>query len=65
MHFQFEMFVFREIWRALFSYNTRFEIRPLTLLPTNLRPLFNPFMNNAEKRPKIVKNLVVLTPQDF
>ena len=22
------MFVFREIWRALFSCNTRFEIRP-------------------------------------
>ena len=23
------MFVFRKIWRALFSCNTRFEIRPL------------------------------------
>ena len=29
------MFVFREIWRALFSWNTRFEIRPFDLLPTN------------------------------
>ena len=28
-----EMFVFRKIWRALFSCNTRFEIRPFTLLP--------------------------------
>ena len=27
------MFVFREIWRALFSCNTRFEIRPFALLP--------------------------------
>ena len=30
-----EMFVFRKIWRALFSCNTRFEIRPFALLPTN------------------------------
>ena len=29
------MFVFRKIWRALFSCNTRFEIRPFILLPTN------------------------------
>ena len=27
------MFVFRKIWRALFSWNTRFEIRPFVLLP--------------------------------
>ena len=31
------MFVFRNIWRALFSCNTRFEIRLFVLLPTNLR----------------------------
>ena len=30
-----EMFVFRKIWRALFSCNTRFEIRPFTLLSMN------------------------------
>ena len=30
------MFVFRKIWRALFSWNTRFEIRPFALLPTKL-----------------------------
>ena len=30
------MFVFRKIWRALFSSNTRFEIRPFALLSTNL-----------------------------
>ena len=29
-----EMFFFRKIWRALFSWNTRFKIRPLALLPT-------------------------------
>ena len=29
-----KMFVFRKIWRALFSWNTRFEIRPFVLLPT-------------------------------
>ena len=28
------MFIFRKIWRALFSCNTRFEIRPFALLPT-------------------------------
>ena len=27
--------VFRKIWRALFSWNTCFEIRPFALLPTN------------------------------
>ena len=27
--------VFRKIWRALFSWNTCFEIRPFDLLPTN------------------------------
>ena len=29
------MFVFWKIWRALFSWNTRFEILPFTLLPPN------------------------------
>ena len=29
-----KMFLFPKIWRALFSYNTRFEIRPFALLPT-------------------------------
>ena len=28
------MFVFWKIWRALFSYYLRFEIRPFALLPT-------------------------------
>ena len=28
------MFVFRKIWRALFSCNTRFEIHSFALLPT-------------------------------
>ena len=32
------MFVFWEIWRALFSWNTRFEIRPFALLSTNCLP---------------------------
>ena len=27
--------IFRKIWRALFSCNTRFEIRPFALLPTD------------------------------
>ena len=30
------MLVFRKIWRALFSWNTRFEIRPFALLLTTL-----------------------------
>ena len=29
-----QMFNFRKIWRALFSWNTRFKIRFFTLLPT-------------------------------
>ena len=29
------MFVFRKIWRALFSWNTRFEIHPSALVPKN------------------------------
>ena len=33
--FSEEIFVFRKIWHALFSWNTRFEIRPFALLPTN------------------------------
>ena len=28
------MFVFRKIWRTLFSWNSRFEIQPFALLPT-------------------------------
>ena len=31
-----KMFVFRKIWRAFFSWNTRFEIRPSALLPSKL-----------------------------
>ena len=30
------MFVFQKICRALFSCNTRYDIRPFALLPTNL-----------------------------
>ena len=32
------MFVFRKIWRALFSWNTSFKIRSFALLPTNYHP---------------------------
>ena len=35
------MYVFQKIGRALFSWNTRFEIRPFALLPTNLEGLFH------------------------
>ena len=31
-----EMFVFLKIWRALFSWNTRFEIRSFALLPARI-----------------------------
>ena len=37
------MFVFRKIWRALFSSNTRFDIRPFALLPTILINVFFDF----------------------
>ena len=30
------MFVYRKTWRALFSCNTRFEIRPFALLEAKL-----------------------------
>ena len=30
------MIVFRKIWRALFFWNTRFDIHPFALLPTKL-----------------------------
>ena len=35
-----EMFLFRKIWRVLFSCNTRFEIRPFTVLPTSKELVF-------------------------
>ena len=61
------MFVFRKIWRALFSSNTRFEIRPFALLPTkckaskrfqnlkleNNMPLFLPPRANEKDTKKI------------
>ena len=31
------MFIFRKIWRALFSGNLHLEIRPFVLLPTTSR----------------------------
>ena len=31
-----KMFVFRKIWRDLFSWNTRFEIRQFAILPTKM-----------------------------
>ena len=31
-----KMFVFRKIWRALFSWNTHLEIHPFALLPKNI-----------------------------
>ena len=49
-----EMFVFRKFWRALLSWNTRFEIRPFALLPAKfsfkdffLRKFF--FVKSADK----------------
>ena len=34
------MFVFQKIWRALFSWNTRFKIRPFALLNDDFYPYF-------------------------
>ena len=34
------MFVFRKIWRALFSTNVCFEIRPFALLSTKYKQIF-------------------------
>ena len=44
------MFIFRKIWRALFSWNNRFGIRPFALLPTQQ---FNSAVNN------IVSNILL------
>ena len=38
------MSVFRETWRALFSLNTRFEIRPFALLLTKCTSTILPIM---------------------
>ena len=35
------MFVFRKIWRALFSCNALFKIRPFDLLPTNYQIIWD------------------------
>ena len=44
-----EMFVFQRIWRAVLSWNTRFEVHPFALLPTksNFKERFR-FSTNAE-----------------
>ena len=39
------MFGFRKIWCILFSCNTRFEIRPLALLPTKLKLVLLTLLN--------------------
>ena len=50
------MFVFRKIWRALFSCNTRFEIRPFALLPMIVHIVFE---NNLINHSRIdYKNLI-------
>ena len=38
-------FVFRKIWRALFSWNTRFELRIFALLPTKCNSINQIFPN--------------------
>ena len=43
------MFVFRKIWRALFPWNTRFEIRPFALLPTIKAKALNLFSTHYFK----------------
>ena len=43
------MFVFRKIWRALLSWNTRFEVYPFTLFPTNSK-IYTLGLNNLWKR---------------
>ena len=41
------MFVFRKIWCAFFSLNTRFEIRPFALLPTTERVIQQTYLKFA------------------
>ena len=52
------MFVFRKIWRALFSCNTRFEIRPFAILPTIWFNVNSIHVNSIHFKPmKTAKNL--------
>ena len=44
------MFVFLKTWCALFSCNTRFEIRPFALLPTILSPLLQFYLLKNYKK---------------
>ena len=50
------MFVFRKIWRALFSWNTRFEIRPFALSPTNY---YSQFLKSAEVMEKLMPSKIL------
>ena len=55
------MFVIREIWRALFPWNTRFEIRTFALLPTIYQKLFAHSYQNEMKEKKKVKEKLFKT----
>ena len=37
---------YRKIWRALFSWNSRFDIQPFALLPTNCESNLKLFIGN-------------------
>ena len=43
-----EIFVFQKIWHALFSWNTRFQIRPFALLPTIMWFIFHDLGENLK-----------------
>ena len=48
------LFLFQKIWRALLSWNTRFEIRRFALLPTSRRTWFSQMLIKIDKCGKIV-----------
>ena len=52
----YKMFVFRNIWRALFSWNTRFEICLFALLPTNVKSEILRQSMNSLLSPHILQN---------
>ena len=54
------MFVFRKIWRALFSYYLHLVIRPFALLPTKLCKSFLPLFWKVQLFPNLIKQYGVL-----
>ena len=56
---------FRKIWRALFSWNTRFEIRPFALLPTHCEKVGRSRSSNVKSTGSILKSQFAISRKMF